>query len=161
VERDDEEKRKGRLLPMSLSLISAILLSTAVMNVEVDALPYLAPPSPWWPSYSYVLKGGDSILREQGEKLLMNAALSEPHKIPSVIVLVNGEYEKVRDAVRGLVEARWGIVDEHEDATGHIRMTPATREILHLEIWPTLLEGLRGISGPASTTPAREYQLTS
>ena len=42
---------------MSLSLISAVLLSTAMMNVEVDSLPYLDPSSPWWPSYSYGNRG--------------------------------------------------------------------------------------------------------
>jgi hypothetical protein len=147
---------------MSLSLVSAIVLSTAMMNVEVDSLPYLDPPSPWWPSYSYPFRGGDSILREQGEKLLLNNAEPRPYGTEAVIVLVNAEYERVRDAVRGLLEARWGILDEQEDATGHITMTPAARELVYVELnWPILGKGLKRLSDQASTRTAREYQLTS
>ncbi|TKB75934.1 MAG: hypothetical protein E8D46_00875 [Nitrospira sp.] len=147
---------------MSLSLLSVIVLSTAVMNVEVDALPYLDPPSPWWPSYSYALRGGSSILREQGEKLLLNEVEPDPYGINAVIVLIDAEYDWVRNAVRGLVEARWGILDEQENITRPIKMKPATAEIIHEALhWPILGEGLVRLSDQASMKTAREYQLTS
>lgn len=98
VERSDAEKRERRLLPMSLSLVSAIVLSAALMNVEADSLPYLDPPSPWWPSYSYAFREEDSILREQGEKLLLNNASPRPYGISVVIVLIDAEYARVRNA---------------------------------------------------------------
>lgn len=95
---------------MSLSLLSAIVLSTALMNVEADSLPYLDPPSPWWPSYPYAFSGGNSILREQGERLLLRETEPSGYRTYATIALVNSEYERVRDALRELVKERWGVI---------------------------------------------------
>jgi hypothetical protein len=163
VEGADAEKRKGRFLPMSLSLLSAVLLSTAVMNVEVDALPYVAPPSPWWPSYSYVFSRGNSILREQGERLLLrDKDPDDAYGTYAVIVLVNAKYERVRATLQELVAARWGILEEQENAVGPISMKPPTSDIVNENLrWPILGEGLARLRGSASSQMAQEYQLTS
>lgn len=148
---------------MSTSLLSAVLLSTALMNVEVDSLPYVDPPSPWWPSYSYVFSRGNSILREQGEKLLLrDKDPDDAYGTYAVIVLVNAKYERVRDTLQELVTARWGILEEQENAVGPISMKPPTVDIVNENLhWPILGEGLVRLSGQASTRMAREYQLTS
>jgi hypothetical protein len=74
---------------MSVTLASTLLFAVTVMNVEADALLYYDPPSPWWPSYSYAFTRGSSILREQGEKLLLMNAEPPVYGTTSVIALVN------------------------------------------------------------------------
>jgi hypothetical protein len=158
---------EGWFVPMSLSLLSAMVLSTALMNVEADSLSYLDPPSPWWPSYSYAFSGGNSILREQGERLLLRETEPLGYRTYAVIALVNAEYERVRDMLRRLVTEKWGVIEEQYNAAGPIqmgppRMGPPAVNIVNENLrWPILGEGLAHLAGQRSLKAVREYQLTS
>jgi hypothetical protein len=147
-------------LSMSVTLASTILFAVTVMNVEAESLPYYDPPSPWWPSYSYAFTGGGSILREQGEKLLLMSAEPPAHGTSSVIALVNGKYGKVRDTLRSLVKERWEILKEEDNILEPI-LKPSPQIIRDDLDWPMLGEGLARLSENGSPLPAQEYQLTS
>ncbi|THJ24716.1 MAG: hypothetical protein CAF45_004030 [Nitrospira sp. CG24E] len=156
---------------MSGALLSAVVFSAALMNVEADSLPFLDPPSPWWPSYSYAFRGGNSILREQGEKLLLQDYKRPGYSAYAIIALIDFDYEGVRDTLRLLVRERWGIVEEQDNSTGPIRddSTMYKAEGYHSPIniindnlrWPILGQGLTRLAGPLASGTAREYQLTS
>lgn len=145
---------------MSMTLASTILFAVTVMNVEADSLPYYDPPSPWWPSYSYAFKGGSSILREQGEKLLLMSAEPPAHGTPSAIALVNGKYQKVRDTLRGLVKDQWGILEEQDNVPEPISQ-PSPQVIRDDLNWPMLGEGLARLNENGFPLRTQEYQLTS
>jgi hypothetical protein len=57
---------------------------------------------------SYAFRGGNSILREQGEKLLLRDNERDAYHAYAVIALVTSDYERVRDALRQLIKERWG-----------------------------------------------------
>lgn len=145
---------------MSMTLASTILFAVTVMNAEADSLPYYDPPPPWWPSYSYAFKGASSILREQGEKLLLMSSEPPAYRTPSAIVLVDGKYGKVRDALRGLVKDQWGILEEQDNVSGPIAK-PSPQIIRDDLYWPILGEGLAHLSENGPPQAAQEYQLTS
>jgi hypothetical protein len=140
-------------------LASAILIAAAVLNVEADFLPYYDPPSPWVPSYSYAFKGASSILREQGERLLLTDSDS-PHRATYVIVLINRRFDEVYSELRSLVRERWGISEEHNNARGRIPTAPGQIVRADLE-WPILGEGLSFLQASESAITARECQLIS
>jgi hypothetical protein len=148
-------------LSMSMTLASTLLFAVTVMNVEADALPYYDPPSPWWPSYSYAFTRGSSILREQGEKLLVMNGEPPVYGTQSVIALVNGKYGKVRDTLRDLVKERWGILTE-EDNSLRLISKPSPDIIIRDALdWPMLGEGLGRLRENGALLPISEYQLTS
>ena len=145
---------------MSMTLVSTILFSVTLMNVEADSLPYYDPPSPWVPSYSYAFKGASSILREQGEQLLLINTESPAYGTTHVIALVTKDYRSVCEELRGLVLARWGILEEHDNETSQIPEPPPhiVRDDLY---WPILGEGLLRLTDHNSRLKTQEYQLTS
>ena len=101
-----------------------------------------------------------SILREQGEQLLLMNAESPAYRTTHVIALVSKDYRSVREELRGLVLTRWGILEEHDNATSQIQEPPPhiVRDDLY---WPILGEGLMRLSEPNSFLKTQEYQLTS
>jgi hypothetical protein len=143
-----------------MTLVSTILFSVTLMNVEADSLPYYDPPSPWVPSYSYAFKGASSILREQGEKLLLMNAEAPAYRTDHVIALVSKDYSSVREELRRLVLTRWGILEEHANETSQIPKPPPhiVRDDLD---WPILGEGLVRLTDHNARLKIQEYQLTS
>ena len=82
---------------------------------------------------------------------MLNNAEPCPYEIPAVIVLVDAEYERVRDSIQKMVTTRWGILEDQEDPAGHITMKPSAREILNENLnWPMLGQGLVRLQGSAS-----------
>lgn len=147
-------------LPMSVVLASTVLLSATIMNVGADSLPYYDPPPPWWPSYSYAFKGASSILREQGETLLLMRAEPPPYRTTHVIALVSKDYGPVREQLRKQVQERWGILEEHDNETTQIS-DPLPQIIRDDLYWPMLGERLSLLGEDSMPQKIREYQLTS
>ncbi|MEC4891261.1 MAG: hypothetical protein RI101_14515 [Nitrospira sp.] len=145
---------------MSIVLASTVLLAATVMNVNADSLPFYEPPSPWIPSYSYAFKGASSILREQGEKLLLMNGESPAYRATHVIALVTKDYKSIRDELSGLVRERWGILEEHENETGPIP-EPSPQLVRADLSWPILGEELGRLTDNQVPMKTQEYQLTS
>lgn len=143
---------------MSLTLASTVLIAAAVVNGEADSLPYYDPPSPWLPSYSYAFKGASSILREQGEQLLLISPES-PYRATDVIALVNRRYDEVYKELRSLVREQWGILEENDNILNPIPKPPQTIVRDDLE-WPIFGERLSRLQEPHSSIKIQEYQLT-
>ncbi|MDP3092885.1 MAG: hypothetical protein Q8N04_19610 [Nitrospira sp.] len=146
---------------MSIALISTILFSATLMNVNAEDLPYYDPPSPWIPSYSYAFKGASSILREQGEKLLLMNAETPVYRADHVIALMSMDYDSVREELRKLVLTRWGILEEHDSEKSPIPEPPADFDRGYTGWWPMLGKGLGYVADRSSHLQAREYQLVS
>lgn len=143
-----------------MSLLTTAILATTVMNATADDLPFYIPPSPWIPSYSYAFKGASSILREQGEKLLLMNGESLAYRTDHVIVLVNKGHEEVYKELRKLVQERWGIFEEFDNSE-HPIPQPSDKIVRNDLDWPILGEGLSRLDTERGSISPREYQLTS
>lgn len=145
---------------MSIIFASTVLFAATVMNANADSLPFYDPPSPWIPSYSYAFKGASSILREQGEKLLLRNGESPVYGATHVIAFVSRDFKNIRDELSGLVRERWGILEEYENDTGQIPEPPP--QLVRADLsWPILGEELCRLRDNQVPIKTREYQLIS
>jgi hypothetical protein len=139
---------------MNTVLLSTILLSTTIMNVEADSLPYRTPWSTTDPMRS------SSISQEVGEELVLRGRDEGSMVALSIVVLGNEPYTKVRAALWQLVESHWGILEDQNNLKGAIPKAPE-RLAGGAQRWPPLADGLAYLWGDEQVHPLDEQQLIS
>lgn len=148
-----------------------MLVLVAALNVDAESLSYYTPPADsLLPSWSYYRTGASSIIHEKGEKLLLaDDDMSARHlnTATSLIVLINSSHHTIWDAIRRLVEQKFGIKEQYDNVAGTIPEPITSRppyvgtEALTVTPWPEIGPGLEYFGIDPSLPKPQEYELRS
>jgi hypothetical protein len=148
-----------------------MLVLVAALNVDAESLPYYTPPADsLLPSWSYYRTGASSIVRESGERVLLEddeVSARNLKTATSLIVLINSSHHAIWDAIRRLVEQKFGIKEQYDNGAGAIPGPITSRppyigtEALAGTPWPEIGSGLEYFGVDPSLPKPQEYELRS